>query len=57
MQKNTPQTEAKGIVRLQTKKQQQAKKDKLANALRDNLRRRKAASQLTPEAGGGDDIL
>jgi len=39
-----PADNTKGTIRPHVKKQQQQKKDKLASALRDNLRRRKIAS-------------
>lgn len=39
--------------RLQTEEQQRVKKDKLADALRDNLRRRKAAASPSTEIEEG----
>lgn len=50
----TPQSELSERAKLQAKEQQQLKKDNLAKALRDNLRRRKASISSSVEAKGDD---
>jgi hypothetical protein len=42
---------SEGRLKPQGNKEKQLKKEKLAKALRDNLRRRKVAASPTPEAG------
>jgi hypothetical protein len=53
MEAKTPPTDCNTAIRQQVVKQRQAKKDKLARALRDNLRRRKFAA--TDSENGGKE--
>jgi hypothetical protein len=49
MDKNNSNSGHKGYISPKTQEQQQAKKEKLARALRENLRRRKIPAQVEGE--------